>query len=989
MTKKLFAFAVLCLIALSSMAQGGMPGRYNVSYLDMASGMPNNFADDIFQDSFGFMWISTHGGGLVRYDGYNFVNFGLGTPYIGLRSNSCRNVYEDHFKRLWIAFEEGPQVLDLTTLQSVAPPCENGQVQGLLAQALKERCTRMYCDTQGNLWMVSFNRLTRIGFNERGEVSSVAYTSYPFNTPDLGLCDVYGRGTVVMCNKGMVSEFSLKGNRLVARDITSEFAPMENCFAGAIISYHGKIWLATNHGLYNSGKQQYHCSPSDKSLQHEVVTSLAVSPDDKLLVGSLCGVDIIDDKTGDIEHWNGTSTIGPLSSNFVNCLYSKEGQIWVGTETGGITKLVPRLLQLEFYQNDLSNSGSIARNAVNAIFPAPDGTLWAGVVEGGLNALPPHSKNFIHYTAANSGLPHNSVSTLAADGHGNLWIGTWGGGVAVMPLAQPDKMRSLMVDDRYQRLLSFVGAFAYDAINDGMWIGTNDGLFFYDIRKQLLEKPFPRSLDIRGCIGSLVTMDGKLLMGCIQGMVEIDLKSRRGNQRNFAVTYHSYKLDNPESGVFDKILSFCQTKDGKIWMGSNGYGMYCHWRDKDGKLHVKNYTTADGLANNTVMGIVEDNHGMLWIATKNGLSTFNPKSGVFSSFFGEDGLLSSQFYFNGAVRSASGEIFLGTEMGMMKLLGVNRKVRETERLCFTGLSVDNQPVFAGSDYLDEDVSIAKNISLHESDKSFTIHFSALNYGSETQGVYLYRMKGYEDEWVNLRPGQHSVRYSTLSAGNYEFEVKYVPSIASSKEQMISIAVSVTPYFWKSWWFITIVVLCVAALARYFYLRRFDKMREREVEALYRPIELALRESDEPGKLQTRIQSILETQRRYQESQDKTIEADKIEMEKSAKSFMEAVMEVMEANYANSEFGVQELAMAMHMNRSILSKKLNVETGNPTSQFIRNYRLDIAKRMIVENVANRNITEIAYRVGFNDPKYFTRCFTKQYGVSPSSYRETLE
>ena len=165
------------------------------------------------------------------------------------------------------------------------------------------------------------------------------------------------------------------------------------------------------------------------------------------------------------------------------------------------------------------------------------------------------------------------------------------------------------------------------------------------------------------------------------------------------------------------------------------------------------------------------------------------------------------------------------------------------------------------------------------------------------------------------------------------------------------------------------------------------MREREVEALYRPIELALRESDEPGKLQTRIQSILETQKRYQESQDKTIEADNIELEKTTKPFMEAVMEVMEANYANSEFGVQELAMAMHINRSILSKKLNVETGNPTSQFIRNYRLDIAKRMIVENVANRNITEIAYRVGFNDPKYFTRCFTKQYGVSPSSYRET--
>ena len=97
------------------------------------------------------------------------------------------------------------------------------------------------------------------------------------------------------------------------------------------------------------------------------------------------------------------------------------------------------------------------------------------------------------------------------------------------------------------------------------------------------------------------------------------------------------------------------------------------------------------------------------------------------------------------------------------------------------------------------------------------------------------------------------------------------------------------------------------------------------------------------------------------------------------------METMEANYSDSKFGVQELADLMGMSRASLSKRLNSETGLPTSQFLRNYRLDIAKRMLKENVANRNITEIAYRVGFNDPKYFTRCFTKQYGVAPSAYR----
>ena len=105
--------------------------------------------------------------------------------------------------------------------------------------------------------------------------------------------------------------------------------------------------------------------------------------------------------------------------------------------------------------------------------------------------------------------------------------------------------------------------------------------------------------------------------------------------------------------------------------------------------------------------------------------------------------------------------------------------------------------------------------------------------------------------------------------------------------------------------------------------------------------------------------------------------------------MQEVMEVMEKHYSDSEFGVQELSDALHLNRSALSKKLNAETGLPTAQFIRNYRLDIARKMIVDNVANRNITEIAYRVGFNDPKYFTRCFTKQYGTSPSQYKESMD
>ena len=100
--------------------------------------------------------------------------------------------------------------------------------------------------------------------------------------------------------------------------------------------------------------------------------------------------------------------------------------------------------------------------------------------------------------------------------------------------------------------------------------------------------------------------------------------------------------------------------------------------------------------------------------------------------------------------------------------------------------------------------------------------------------------------------------------------------------------------------------------------------------------------------------------------------------------MERVMEIVEAKYTDSEFGVQEFCEALGMSRSVVSKHLNAEVGLPAGQFLRNYRLNMAKELLSAKTGNRNITEIAYAVGFNDPKYFTRCFTKLYGKSPSAF-----
>ena len=87
--------------------------------------------------------------------------------------------------------------------------------------------------------------------------------------------------------------------------------------------------------------------------------------------------------------------------------------------------------------------------------------------------------------------------------------------------------------------------------------------------------------------------------------------------------------------------------------------------------------------------------------------------------------------------------------------------------------------------------------------------------------------------------------------------------------------------------------------------------------------------------------------------------------------------------------MQEFCDALGMSRTVASKHLNAEVGVPAGQFIRNYRLNMAKELLTAKTGNRNVTEVAYAVGFNDPKYFTRCFTKMFGVSPSTYQSNKE
>ena len=883
------------MLSLACLANGNiLTERYNQSFINLDNGLPHNNVSWLFTDSNGFLWIATYGGGLVRYDGFNMM-----TPALGLKSLSCKSVAEDRFKRLWVAFDEGTNVINLNTMLPIVPKTASGDISELLSQP----GVKTYCDALGRIWLITTRHVNLISFADDGRISQIATYKYTDNTPEISVCDIEGNGNVwIGIDRGLYRMVE-KNGQLIREEISSLLKPLYGLYITDMLKRGNVIWFSTNHGLfrYDPYLHQLEQIPT-QNLSHEFLSRLALMPDNTLLVGSLCGVNIYDDKTESFTAWTQASN-PPLKNDFVHNLWVDKGLIYIGTEAGGVVRLVPRQLLL---QNSIhtADPGSLSPNPVNAMYAAPDGTLWVGTVEGGLNRRLKGEHNFIHYTKDNSALPHNSVSTLAADGYGRLWIGTWGGGLCWIDMKNPQTIIRLELPPEQARLMNFI--------------------------------------------------DGYLWMGCMQGVVIVDLRSgKNGKFKNRAIRH---LLSDPQSKIVDKISSFCETEDGTLWLGSNGYGLYKRVVDDEGKERFEVLTQEHGLVYNGVKGIVEDRNGRLWITTQNGLSVYDPKLQAFTNYSQYDGLISPHFYWNSAIKDAAGTIYLGSEAGLIEMIANNTETHYHGHLTFTKLMVDNQDAIAGSEYLEEDISVAKSIYLKEGHRSFSIDFSALDFGYEMQGVYSYRLKGFDDNWEVLKPGQHSVRYSALPAGSYTFEVKYKSVQTAGEGDTISIDVIVKPYFWRSWWFRLLLSILFVATLIYIYNRWMAIVKRREAEQLYNPIRKVLEESEDPHQLQTRI----------------------------TKPFMERVMEIMENHYMDSEFGVQEFCDALGMSRSVASKHLNAEAGLPVGQFIRNYRLNMAKEMLSSKSGNRNITEIAYAVGFNDPKYFTRCFTKMFGTNPSSW-----
>lgn len=596
------------------------------------------------------------------------------------------------------------------------------------------------------------------------------------------------------------------------------------------------------------------------------MTSITSTRDNQVIVGTLLGLNVFNASTSDFTRIQAGEVMEMhgLSCNFINTLYADDENdiVWVGTEIGGISKMFPSRLSVINYYHQQNLPGSLSRNPVNAIVEDEYQTLWVGTVEGGLNCRLKGSDTFLHYTTeAPAYLAHNTVSVLVIDDKDRLYVGTWGGGLGWIN-------RKPSASKRYVPLpLSdpFVSSLAFDPVSHLLWIGTMNNVYVYNPADGTVSEPFlneGKEVVNQNALGMCITRERELWISSPFGLLRINLTAYDKGQLKYQK--YVYQLDNPASKRRERITSIFQAKDGTIWLGSNGNGFYKAMK-KGNDYQFLAFTKNDGLVSNSVRGMLEDWYGNIWISTDNGLSCFNVKEESFRNYSQIDGLVSDQFYWNaGALSFDKERLFFGSQKGLTEI----HPMIETEHqrkfpLAFTHCKVFGQEVFPQSG----------EIVMHESDKSLSIEFSALDYALESQAQYSYRLKGFDDAWVTVPSNRNNATYTNLYPGKYVFQLRYAPDGKHWLARTEELTIVVHPYFYKTPWFL-LSVLFVILFGGYRILRWRYQALKRQQNLLHQMVEERTSELEEQKKLLSNQTQELSEQNKLLKDQNEKITAQK-------------------------------------------------------------------------------------------------------------------
>ncbi|MBS1665361.1 MAG: response regulator [Bacteroidetes bacterium] len=778
--------------------------RLRFTHLSGEQGLSNSTIESIFQDSQGFIWIGTRDG-LNRYDGHEMVvyrNDSLTDSYI-------KYIYEDRRRRLWVGTANGLCRLDRETNRWVRYKHSSSDSGSLGANSV----TSILEDRAGRIWVATYGG----GLDLYKESSGFVH----YRGADRILClheDKQGR--IWAGGAAGLLRFESASGRFVPVVNPAITNPSGNTIISIQEDRQGNLWLGTeDDGIFlfdvfqGTFVRYGHSDRQPSSLGNNMIKCMLTDHKGQLWAGSINGgLNLFHAPSGSFFHYtyepgNGAS----LSQRTISALFEdRQGNLWVGTHRGGINIYSPGMEKFNLYRQDAS-PGGLSYNDVKAFCEESSGNIWIGTDGGGLDLFLRDKHVFKHY--ANDpfnehSLGSNAVLDVMEDREGRLWVSTWGGGLNLFDKKSGGFTR-FVNDPRDAGSISsnFVQKTFEDYIGN-LWVATYyGGLNIFDVRTRrfsrgVVDPTGKTALTGKNIVSLLEDKEGKIWIGTDDGGLNCYHQS----------THRFSHYFNSEERVPDIRVLFEDSK-GRLWVGQKGLYLLDAGADS-----FRLVTSKGGLSNEFVKGITEDEQGNLWISTSNGLTRLNPETLAFAKYNTGDGLQDLEFEANACLRAKDGEMYFGGINGFNSFYpSAIRANSFIPPVYITGMQVAGKREQVGE----------KEVVLSYRQATFSLSFAALNFTTPENNQYAYRLEGLDKDW-NYIGKENKVMYTNLSPGSYVFRVKASNNDGVWNEAGASMRIVITPPFWRTDWFIALLVLVGAGCLYVLYrVRTNARMRELE------------------------------------------------------------------------------------------------------------------------------------------------------------------
>jgi signal transduction histidine kinase/ligand-binding sensor domain-containing protein/DNA-binding response OmpR family regulator len=828
-------------------------------HLSIIQGLSDNRVEAIYQDSKGFMWFATVGG-LNRYDGYNFKNYG----HISFGTGA--SVYEDKRGSIWLIQSYNGELFRFDRITEKFIPYSY----------IGHSAHQVFEDHGGGIWIATWQNGLAKYMPESD--SFKIYKNVPgkdTSLPDNSVQAIYEDKSKTLWIGSPIGLY--KYDR-----VADHFVRWKSDFTSMVVTFFedkkGMLWIGTNDGLckINNSGPSFELYRYDQSSQCEVQYIYEDSKN-RLWTGSTAGIAQFDRLKQKFIYYENNEPVSRPTWSSNPFIEDKNGTIWTGIK-----------LSLKWFDEDrqdfkIYTDYSSQDIKICSIYKDRSGTVWFGSMKDGVFRHDASQKQFLNVWNSpfiNSFLTKNalqpSVISLYKDNNGILWIGKPDGLLRINEKNGSVKLYKHIPENSHSLSHDGICAIAEETPNI-LWLGTySGGLNRFDkttgrCTRFLPDPNNPASLTRMFISCLLVDKSGILWAGS-------DYALEKFNPANGTFTHYYDTFNYPSiiaifedkfhtlwvttskgvaafdriSGTF-KYLTNDSNDSGKlinkdvnvIYEDKHENLWFCTGNGLD-KLDRKSgkFTHIDGNLPDRIIGILEDDKGILWLLTSRGITVYNPLTGKIKNYDESEGVnLNSAFYFP-YWKDKSGEMYFGGFNGIIRFHPDSIK----DNPHIPPVVITSFQIFNKEAKLDSTISEKKLIKLPYSRNSISFEFASLNYSLPQKNQYAYRLDGVDKDWV-YSGTRRFASYPKLQPGTYKFRVRGSNNDAVWNESGTSISLIIYPPWWKTWWaYLTYVLLFFFVLN---VLRRYEMNRlsfKNQVK-----LDLAvLKEKEETEKLKSRF-----------------------------------------------------------------------------------------------------------------------------------------